>query len=137
MIVVVDTNVVLGAFTEGHPHRPLLDAWLDRRLTRAVSTQILLEYEEILARCSGRERAASALRLIEVMADAGQCRLITPHFRWRLITADPDDEKFADCAIAAEAERIVTEDAHFDALKNSGHKPRPIAPAEFISRFRG
>ena len=58
MIVVVDTNAVLGAFTEGHAHRPLLDAWLDGRLTWAVSTDILLEYEEILARRSGRERAA-------------------------------------------------------------------------------
>lgn len=135
MIVVVDTNAVLGAFTQGHPHRPLLDAWLDGRLTWAVSTPILLEYEEILARCSGRERAIKALNLIEVMADTGLCRRTTPPFRWRLIVADPDDDKFADCAIAAEAEWIITEDAHFDALKNSGHQPQPITPAEFIARF--
>ena len=96
MIVVVDTNAVLGAFTEGHAHRPLLDAWLDGRLTWAVSTEILLEYEEILARCSGRERAAKGLRLIDTMADADLCRRIVPHFHWRLISADPDDDKFAD-----------------------------------------
>ena len=135
MIVVVDTNAVLGAFTEGHAHRPLLDAWLEGRLTWAVSTEILLEYEEILARCSGRERAAKGLRLIDTMADAGLCRRIVPHFHWRLISADSDDDKFADCAIAAEAEWIITEDAHFNAMKGSGHKPRPITPAEFIARF--
>jgi putative PIN family toxin of toxin-antitoxin system len=135
MIVVVDTNAVLGAFTEGHVHRPILDAWLDGRLTWAVSTEILLEYEEILARRSGPERAAKALHLIEVMADAELCPRIDPHFQWRLISADPDDNKFADCAIAAEAEWIITEDAHFDALKNSGHKPQPLTPAEFIARF--
>ncbi len=135
MIVVVDTNAVLGAFTEGHAHRPVLDAWLDGRLTWAVSTQILFEYEEILTRSSGQERAAKALHLIEVMADADLCRRIVPHFQWHLIVADPDDNKFADCAIAAEAEWIITEDAHFDALKNSGHKPQPITPVEFIARF--
>ena len=111
MIVVVDTNAVLGAFTEGHAHRPILDAWLDGRLTWAVSTEIRFEYEEILTRRSGQERAAKALHLIEVMADADLCRRIVPHFQWRLIVADPDDNKFADCAIAAEAEWIITEDA--------------------------
>ncbi len=104
MIVVVDTNAVLGAFTEGHAHRPLLAAWLDGRLTWAVSTEILLEYEEILARCSGAPRAAIALRLIDTMADAGLCRRVAPHFHWHLLAADPDDDEFADCAIAAEAE---------------------------------
>ena len=29
MTVVVDTNAVLGAFTEGHAHRPMLDACVD------------------------------------------------------------------------------------------------------------
>jgi predicted nucleic acid-binding protein len=43
--------------------------------------------------------------------------LINPEFRWGLITADPDDNKFVDCAIAADAELIVTNDKHFDALK--------------------
>jgi hypothetical protein len=41
----------------------------------------------------------------------------------------------ADCAIAADADWLITEDAHFDPLKSSGHKPQPIAPAEFIARF--
>ena len=100
-----------------------------------MSTEILLEHEEILARCSGTERAAKALRLIDTMADADLCRRIVPHFHWRLIAADPDDDKFADCAIAAEAEWIITEDAHFSAMKGSGHKPQPIVPAEFIARF--
>ena len=75
------------------------------------------------------------LRLIDTMADAGLCHRIVPHFQWRLIAADPDDDKFADCAVAVEAEWIITEDAHFDALKGSGHKPQPIKPAEFIARF--
>lgn len=42
--------------------------------------------------------------------------------------------KFSDCAITAEADYIVTEDRHFQALIGSGYKPQPITPAEFIQR---
>ena len=38
-------------------------------------------------------------------------------FRFNLIVADPDDNKFVDCAIVANAEYIVSQDTHFDVLK--------------------
>lgn len=57
---------------------------------------------------------------------------VSPTFRFHLIGADADDDKFADCAIAAEADYIVTEDRHFDALRGSGYKPQPVTPEEFI-----
>ena len=44
------------------------------------------------------------------------------------------EEKFADCAIAAGADYILTNDHHFDVLIGSGHKAQPIAPEEFIRR---
>ena len=33
--------------------------------------------------------------------------------------ADPDDNKFVDCAVAADAEYIVTNDSHFNILKHT------------------
>jgi predicted nucleic acid-binding protein len=48
------------------------------------------------------------------------------------VVADPDDNKFCDCAIAAAADFIVTEDNHFAALKSAGFKPQPLTPDEFI-----
>ena len=41
-----------------------------------------------------------------------------PHCTFALIEADKDDNKFVDCAIAANAKCIVTEDKHFRVLKN-------------------
>ena len=41
-----------------------------------------------------------------------------PHFSFGLITTDADDNKFVDCAIVANAHFIVTEDKHFNVLKN-------------------
>jgi len=104
----------------------------------AVSTGILLEYEEIVAERSGSDRVRKMFELMEVVGQQlGNLRRIAPSFRFRLITADADDDKFADCAIAAEADWIITEDRHFDALTGSGHKPQPIAPEEFIRRHLG
>ena len=43
--------------------------------------------------------------------------------------------KFCDCAIAAEANYVVTEDNDFNALKSAGYKPKPIRPEEFIRQY--
>ena len=45
---------------------------------------------------------------------------ITPHFKWNLIFADPDDNKFVDCALNAGADYLVTNDSHFNVLKSVG-----------------
>lgn len=39
------------------------------------------------------------------------------YFNWGLVKADADDNKFVDCAIAANADYIVTNDRHFDVVK--------------------
>lgn len=44
--------------------------------------------------------------------------LINPEFRWGIITADPDDNKFVDCAFAAGATYIVSDDSHFNVLRD-------------------
>ena len=38
-------------------------------------------------------------------------------FNWRLIYPDMDDNKFVDCAIAANADYLVTNDRDFSVLK--------------------
>ncbi len=39
------------------------------------------------------------------------------YFEWRLVTKDPDDDKYVDAAISGGADYIVTNDAHFNVLK--------------------
>jgi predicted nucleic acid-binding protein len=39
------------------------------------------------------------------------------YYKWQLINADKDDNKFVDCAIAGNADFVVTEDKHFNELK--------------------
>lgn len=58
-----------------------------------------------------------------------------PYYSWNLITNDPDDNKFVDCAIAANAEYIITEDKHFDILHTIGFpQVVPISAMDFINQ---
>jgi len=133
MTVCLDTSVFLQIFGRRQPFRPILRALLDGRLTLAVSTAILLEYEEITTQLSGTQRWRDVAALLELLSELhGNIRQIDPQFRFGIITADPDDNKFCDCAIAAKADFVVTEDNHFTVLKSANHKAQPIKPEEFI-----
>ena len=138
MIVVIDTNVVLTMFKPSDSNWRIFQSWAANRLHWAVSTEILLEYEEVMARMISADYAALAFRTMSTIESARRTLLrISPSFRFRLIVADPDDDKFADCAIAAGADWIVTSDHHFDALIGSGYRPQPITPEEFIRQHLG
>ncbi len=58
------------------------------------------------------------------------------YYRWNLIKQDTDDNKFVDCAIAANANFIVTNDKHFKGLKNiSFRKVEVISADEFLQKI--
>jgi predicted nucleic acid-binding protein len=80
-----------------------------------VSNEILEEYEEIL---SSHISPLVAKIAIESILRANNVLRVDARFRFGLITADTDDNKFVDCAIVANADYIVTEDNHFNVLKN-------------------
>ena len=138
MIVVLDTNALLQTFGQASPCAAIREALRQGRLELAVSTPILLEYEDVILRYAGRQRWADVwnfLTLVDLLH--GTIRRIGPSYRFHTITGDPDDDAFADCAIAAGAECIITSDHHFAALTSSGYRPQPITPGEFIRRHLG
>ena len=97
---------------------------------------MLLEYEEVLTRLSGPARWRKLARLMDLAElTSGNLLRVTPSFHFQIVTADPDDNIFADCAITAGADYLITDDQHFAALKDAGYKPQPITPREFIARF--
>ena len=136
MILCLDTNTVVQALAQYHPFHPILDAWVAGHLTWAVSTPILLEYEEVLTRLSGPARWRKLARLMDLAElTGGNVLRVTPSFQFHVVTADPDDNIFTDCAITADADYLVTEDVHFAPLAEAGYKPRPISPRQFITQF--
>ncbi|MGB8354491.1 MAG: putative toxin-antitoxin system toxin component, PIN family [Chthoniobacteraceae bacterium] len=133
MIICLDTNVLVQIFGKQQPFQPILHALMGGRLTLAVSTEILLEYEEVVTTMSGAKRWRDVARLFELLeALHGNIRKTDASFRFGVITSDPDDNKFCDCAIAANADFLVTGDHHFAPLESAGYRPKPIAPDEFV-----
>lgn len=114
--VVIDTNCLLQIISKKSPYRPIWDAFLAGRYELCVSNEILDEYQEILGQ---QITPTIAENLVLLILNKSNVRFIDPHFRMELITVDPDDNKFVDCAFAANADYLVSEDSHFDILKKT------------------
>ena len=81
-----------------------------------VSDDILNEYEEIIERKTGSEEVAQ--NVIAAILNRSNVKHIEVYFHFDLIKADKDDNKFVDCAIKANARYIVSNDRHFNELRN-------------------
>lgn len=113
--VVIDTNCLLQIISRNSPYRPIWDAFLVGKFDLCVSNDILEEYQEILEQ---QITPTIAENLVLLILNKQNVKLVDPHFRMGVITADPDDNKFVDCAFAANADYLVSEDSHFNILRN-------------------
>lgn len=112
-LVVLDTNCLIQCFFKRSQYYKVWEDFIDGKYTLCVSSEILDEYEEII---SSHASTLAAAIVIETILRANNVLRVDAHFHFGLITQDEDDNKFVDCAIAANAEYIVTEDRHFDIL---------------------
>ena len=130
MKVVLDTNVLLVSISPRSRYRWILDALLDQRYTLCVTTEILLEYGEIVGRHMGEHYFYDTMGMLENLMNLA---LVVPRYRFNLL-ADPDDNKFVDCAIAANAVCIVSHDRDFLPLKDIAFPKVAVVDTE---GFRG
>ncbi len=127
--VVIDTNCLLQIIARKSPYRPIWDAFLKGRYELCVSNEILDEYQEILGQ---QITLTIAENIVLLILNQENVRLVDPHFRMGLITADPDDNKFVDCAFAAGADYLVSEDSHFNVLRKT---PFPLLNLVTLDEF--
>ena len=113
MRVVLDTNVLLVMLSERSRDHDLFLALLNNDYGLCLTTDMLNEYEEVIARKNGADIAHAVLELITSLPNVTRHQ---KYFRWNLIYADPDDNKFVDCAIAAGVDYLVSDDRHFYVL---------------------
>jgi putative PIN family toxin of toxin-antitoxin system len=110
--VVIDTNVLLVSVSEKSKLHWIFRKLIDKEYTLCVTTDILDEYAEILEQHMGSEVSESVLGVLENLDNV---EYITRYYRFRLLK-DEDDDKFVDCAIAANASYIVSHDKDFNIL---------------------
>ena len=130
MTIVLDTNILLVAIARNSNLHLIFQELIRQKYVLAVSTEILLEYEEILQRKLSTEAATNIMILLSNLPNL---RKIDTHFLWGMIEKDWDDNKFVDCAVAAGATYIVSDDAHFRVLKKIDFPPLDLLTGqEFV-----
>ena len=114
--VVLDTNIILSSVSPRSPYRLIFDKLDDFDYQVAVSTEILMEYEEKLASIFSRKLADLTLEMLMINPNIIH---ISPSFQTRLIYPDLDDNKFVDCAFAANVHYLVSNDRDYHILRKT------------------
>lgn len=120
MRIVLDTNCLIQSIPQKSPFRAVWESFLKGENVLCVSNEIIEEYTEILQRLTDLRTASLVIKTI---VESPFVEFIIPYYQFHLISADPDDNKFIDCAIAAAARYVVTNDRHYDVLRTNNTFP--------------
>ena len=114
MIVVIDTNCLLASIPPQSSYYWLYLYFKEGKFDWLISNEILSEYEEKLIERYSQNTANIVLNILSVASNVIHS---APYFKWNLVEQDPDDNKFADLAIAGNADYLIPNDKHFNPLK--------------------
>ena len=114
--VVLDTNCLLMSLSSKGQYFSVWRNLLAGKYVLCLSNEILTEYEEILTQKVGKTVTGN---IISALMNLPNVKKVDVFYHFLLIKSDPDDDKFVDCAIKANAKYIVSEDHHYDVLKET------------------
>jgi uncharacterized protein len=113
--IVLDTNVFLVSLAPQYKYHWIYQYILAGKFELCLTTDILLEYEEVVSQRYGIERIDGMFNYLLLLPNIS---FYTPSFRWYLIENDHDDDKFVDCYVTANADHLVGNDRHFNILNS-------------------
>jgi putative PIN family toxin of toxin-antitoxin system len=124
--------VASASFWRGAPF-DCLAAWAQGRCETVVSPALLAEYHEIMEELRLDYPDREPVEWVNALTESAT--LVFPTDRATRATPDPDDEMILECALAAEANCIVSGDKrHLLPLKKFREIPI-VSPAEFLRRL--
>jgi putative PIN family toxin of toxin-antitoxin system len=128
--VVLDTNVLVSGLLFGGTPGKLLDLWKIGTIRLMMSRVMLDEFLRVLAYPKLRlsEEEIHYLLYVEVLPHV---EMVEVHPGPILIPADPSDDMFLRCALAAGAKYILSGDRHLLQLK-SYKRIKILSPADFL-----
>ena len=113
MKVVIDTNCLISCIGKRSDFRNVFDSFLQQEYELCVSTEILLEYEELFFQLWGQSVTQN---LLGVILTSENTLLYDIFYYFQLIQGDTDDNKFADTYLVANADILVSNDKKVLAL---------------------
>ena len=129
--VILDTNVIISAFLKAESNPALILALgLEGSLTVCLSETIWQEYRGVLRRkkFQGLEQE-SIETLLLVLKE--QALWVSPRIPVNILSRDPADNKFLECALESQADYLITGNTRHFPLKKF-HGTQIITPRDFI-----
>jgi putative PIN family toxin of toxin-antitoxin system len=131
VLIVVDTNVIVSALLNpfGKP-AAVLGLVLEEKTEICFDSRIIAEYREVLTRPRFKFNQPEVTAFLNYLTEIGKCVVAVPH---NVRLKDPDDTPFAEVALSAAADCLVT--------GNTGHFPARIGstatvtPARFLLKY--
>jgi len=112
--VVLDTNVLLVSISSRSKYHFIYEKLVADKYDLFVTNEILMEYEEVISQKYNSPVAGNVIKSLLILPNV----IKTPiYFNWNLINEDADDNKFVDCVINSNSHLLVTNDKHFQILK--------------------
>ena len=120
MRLVLDTNTAISGLLWGGTPGQLIDAAEDQRIQLASSAALLAELQGVLSRGKFAKQLARRAILVSDVFDgyAALVSIVTMAAIAPTITRDPTDDQVLATALAAQADYIVSGDAHLLDLQS-------------------
>ena len=133
MRVVVDTNIFVSSFFGGNPRR-IIDLWIEGGITICLSKDILDEYVAVLLKM-GLDKDKGLDELLNLFSHGFNSLFTGNPPCINIISDDPDDNKFIECAVGLDADHIISGDKHLLNLREyCGIKIS--SPREFLNIYQ-
>ncbi|MFA6979545.1 MAG: putative toxin-antitoxin system toxin component, PIN family [Ignavibacteriaceae bacterium] len=112
--VVLDTNVLLVTISSRSKYHFIYEKLVADKYDLFVTNEILMEYEEVISQKYNSSVAGNVIKSLLILPNVIKTSI---YFNWNLINEDADDNKFVDCVINSNSHLLVTNDKHFQILK--------------------
>ena len=134
--VVADTNILVsGLLWIGAPHE-IIKLAENKYIILFSSLPLIKEISEVLAREKFMRRIEELKTTTEELIESlfGIMEIVHPKAPLSVVKNDPDDNKVLECAVAADAEYVITGDPHLLKLKRF-QSVSILTPRNFIQSF--
>lgn len=128
MKAVIDTNIIVSSFRGGN-HRKVIDLLDEGAFKLCISPSITEEYFRVLQRFPfTKEELEKIIHYCET-AESVDSIFETP--RLDIVKNDPSDNKFIECAVALNADYIITGDNDLLVIEHY-EQIQIVTPREFV-----
>ena len=140
MIITVDTNILIAALLSknGASHQ-ILRLIINEKIKLALSTNVLLEYDDVTKRDEvlnkskfTKEQIEDLLDLLALLAHKHEI-----YFRLRPNLTDENDNLFIECAFASGSKYLITSNVRdFENGELKGFGFKVVTPKQFYQMWR-